>query len=75
LNGNHLITEQLNYDWDLELQLFQQHMKNVQTVSEQLEAYEHIINAIVNGLGGVFFLSGSGGTGKMYMYKTICHCL
>jgi ATP-dependent DNA helicase PIF1 len=23
----------------------------------------------------VFFLSGAGGTGKTYVYKTVCHCL
>jgi hypothetical protein len=75
LNGNHLITEQLNYDYNLESQSFQQHMENVQTVPEQLDAYHRIVNAVVEGLGSVFFLSGPGGTGKTYVYKTICHRL
>jgi hypothetical protein len=55
LNGNHLITEQLNYDYNLESQSFQQHMENVQTVPEQLDAYHRIVNAVVEGLGSVFF--------------------
>jgi hypothetical protein len=75
LNGNHLITDQLNYDWDTESQSFQQHMENIQTIPEQLEAYHHIINAVDGHLGGVFFLSGPGGTGKTYVYKTVCHGL
>jgi hypothetical protein len=75
LNGNYLITEQLNYDCDSELQSFQQLMQNIQTVPEQLHAYEQIVHAVVDGLGGVFFLSGPGGTGKTYVYKTICHRL
>ena len=75
LNGNHLITEQLNYNFDFKLQLFQQHMDNIQMVPEQLNAYEHIIKTILDGSGGVFFLSSAGGTGKTYVYKTVCHCL
>src|SRR6266705_1300705 len=50
-------------------------MENIQTVPEQLEAYQHIINAVAKGLGDVFFLSGSGGIGKTYVYKTVCHYL
>ena len=75
LNGNFLITEQLNYDSDSELQSFRQLMENIQTVPEQLHAYEQIVRAVTEGLGGVFFLSGPGGTGKTYVYKTICHRL
>lgn len=75
INGNYLITEQLNYNCDLELQLFHQHMENIRTVPEQLDAYECIVDAVLEGLGGVFFLSGAGGTGKTYVYRTICHRL
>jgi hypothetical protein len=49
LNGNHLITEQLNYDCSSELQSFQQHMENIQTVPKQLDAYQHIVEAAVGG--------------------------
>ena len=75
LNGNHLIVEQLNYDWDNELQLFQQHMENIRTVPEQLDAFQYIVNAVDGHLGGVFFLNGPRGTGKTYVYKTVCHYL
>ena len=75
LNGNHLIAEQLNYDWDNESQSFQQHMENIQTVPEQLDAFRCIVNAVDGHLGGVFFLNGAEGTGKTYVYKTVCHYL
>lgn len=75
LNGNFLINEQLMYDIHSEAQLFQQHMENIQAVPEQLHAYERVIEAVSNGIGGAFFLSGAGGTGKTYVYQTICHRL
>ena len=75
VNSNYLITDQLNYDYDRETQSFRQHMENVQSVPEQLDAYQRIVNAIFKGLGGIFFLSCPGGTGKAYVYKTICHHL
>lgn len=75
INGNYLITEQLNYNCNTELQYFHQHIENIQTVPEQLDAYQHIVNAVLEDLGGVFFLCGPGGTGKTYVYKTICHRL
>ena len=75
VNGNYLITDQLNYDYDQETQSFCQHMENVQSVPEQLDAYQRIVNAVFNGSGGIFFLSSPGGTGKTYVYKTVCHRL
>ena len=75
INGNYLITEQLNYDHDNELESFRQHMDNIQTVPEQLDAYQRVVDAVLEGLGGIFFLSGPGGTGKTYVYNTICHRL
>jgi len=50
-------------------------MENIQTVLEQLKAYQHIVNAVTKGLGGMFFLSGLRGTGKTYVYKIVCHYL
>lgn len=75
LNDNFLISEQLMYDVHDELERFQQNMENVQAVPEQFHAYERIIQSITTGVGGAFFLSGAGGTGKTYLYQTICHHL
>ena len=75
LNGNHLITKQLSYDIKRELQSFQQYMQNIQTVSKQLEAYQCIVDTVLEDLGTVFFLSSPGGIDKTYVYKTICHRL
>jgi hypothetical protein len=50
-------------------------MENIQTIPEQLDAYQRIVDTILEGLSSVFFLSGAGGTGKTYVYKTVCHRL
>jgi len=73
--GNFLITEQLAFDCDNKLQSFQQHMEDIQKILEQLAAYEHVVNAVLAQNGGLFFLCGPGGTGKTFVYKTICHRL
>jgi len=75
LNGNYLITEQLSYDCDTELQSFQQLMENVQAIPKQHDTYQHIVEAVLARTGSAFFLSRPGGTGKTYVYKTVCHRL
>ena len=75
LNGNYLITEQLSYDFEHESQSFQQHITNIRTVPDQLDAYNRIVHAVLHCTGSAFFISGPGGTGKTYVYKTICHRL
>lgn len=75
MNQNNLIMEQLNYDSATERELFEKHMENIQTVPEQLSAFERIMNAVNGDSGGVFFLNGPGGTGKTYVYNAICHRL
>ena len=38
-----------------------------------LTAYTTIMDSITNKKGKIFFLNGPGGTGKTFVYKTICH--
>ena len=40
--------------------------------ADQRTAFEHITASINGELGKVFFLNGHGGTGKMFVYNTIC---
>ena len=75
VNGNFLITEQLSYDFDSEARSFETHMEKIRTNPEQLHAFESIVDAVLNCNGRAFFLSGPGGTGKMFVYKTVCHRL
>jgi hypothetical protein len=67
---NPLITEQLNYDRnslraDLDSRL-------PRLNDDQRNAFTQIINSVMNNLGKVFFLHGPGGTGKTFVYNTIC---
>ena len=73
VNCNYLIFEQLLYNVDCELLSFHEHIENIQTNLEQLTAYDRIVDAVLSSTGGTFFLSGPGGTGKTYVYKTMCH--
>lgn len=41
--------------------------------SEQLQVYSAILDSVQNSAGGVFFLYGSGGCGKTYLWKTLIY--
>jgi len=38
---------------------------------KQMRVYDDIMNAILSKHGGFFFLYGYGGTGKIFMWKTL----
>ena len=73
--SNSFIADQLSYEPDEEHKLFLRHIENVQQVPEQLEAYNRILESVNAGQGTIFFLNGPGGTGKTYVYRTLCHKL
>ena len=75
ITDNYLITEQLTYDVDAEQKSFEEHIANIRSVPEQMEAYQRITDSVLSGHGAAFFLSGPAGTGKTYVYKTVCHRL
>ena len=75
INGNYLITEQFCYDVNSKSQSLQNHLTNIYAIPKQLEAYQHVIDAVLSSHGGAFFLSSPGGMGKIYIYNTICHHL
>ena len=75
VNCNYLISEQLSYKLDCKLHLFHEHLENIQNIPEQLAIYDRIVHAVLGGVGRTFFLSSPGGTGKTYVYKTMCHWL
>ena len=42
---------------------------------EQLNIFNQILQSCDNKIGGVFFVNGSGGTGKGYLWRTLCYKL
>ena len=71
--GNHLILEQRSYDHLEQAQLAEERIPNLNI--DQRYAYDQILNAVATQSGQCFFLSGPGGTGKTYLYNTLCHTL
>jgi len=53
--------------------LAEQHIPNLNP--DQKATFDKIIYAITNRTGEIFFLYGPGGTGKTYLYNTLCYQL
>ncbi|KAG7594947.1 P-loop containing nucleoside triphosphate hydrolase [Arabidopsis thaliana x Arabidopsis arenosa] len=69
-NSNRLIVDELRYN--IESNLVEQHAEwRDKLTPEQRGVYNEITGAVFNGLGGVFFVYGSGGTGKTFIWKTL----
>ena len=71
--GNRLIAEQHAYNREEETSLADEW---IPTLNEgQQAAFTGIVDAVESGLGQTFFLHGPEGTGKTYVYNTLCHYL
>ena len=68
---NPLIGEQLNYDRNHERASAEERIAQLNT--EQHLAYEQIISSVESQAGHMFFLNGPGGTGKTFVYNTVCN--
>jgi hypothetical protein len=71
--GNRLIAEQKNYDLEEQQRLADERIPMLN--EDQHKAFDAIMDAVNNGNGECFFLSGPGGTGKTFIYNTLCHAL
>lgn len=69
LLGNRLILEELQYDRK-ELREMASSF-HARLNEDQLCIYNQIMNAALNYVGGVFFVSGHGGTGKTFLWTSI----
>ncbi|XP_057768770.1 ATP-dependent DNA helicase RRM3-like [Salvia miltiorrhiza] len=70
---NPLILEETSYDVE---KMKTEHASLYHSLSdEQRTVYDRIMTAIDTGEGGLFFLYGHGGTGKTYIWKTLCSAL
>ncbi|KAL0400295.1 UNVERIFIED_CONTAM: Replication protein A DNA-binding subunit C [Sesamum radiatum] len=66
---NALIAEELSYDRDA---LSNEHTQLYSGLNfQQKKVYDDVIRAVESNAGGLFFVYGSGGTGKTYLWKTI----
>src|SRR6201996_7208468 len=73
LVGNRLIIEQRSYDVDEQAHLAAQ---KIPTLNQgQRAAFDAIVKAVQEKSGQTFFLHGPGGTGKTYVYNTLCYAL
>jgi hypothetical protein len=71
--GNPLIIEQTQYDTEEQGVLAAECIATLNP--DQHSAFDEISSAIVNKTGKTFFLHGPGGTGKTYLYNTLCYHL
>ena len=71
--GNPLIQEQRAYDTEAQAVLAGQLIPTL--TQDQRVAFEKITSAISTRSGETFFLHGPGGTGKTYLYNTLCYHL
>ena len=68
---NPLIGEQLNYNHGHERALAKERI--AQLNAKQCHAYEQIVASVESQAGHTFFLNGPGGTGKTFVYNTVCN--
>ncbi|KAL6531912.1 hypothetical protein OROMI_028275 [Orobanche minor] len=71
--GNMLILEETSYNLD---EMCAEHSKLYPLLTgDQRTVYDKIMYAVDKGVGGVFFLYGYGGTGKTFIWRTLCSAL
>ena len=69
--GNPFIAQQLAYD--VKEESYSAHLSLPQLNTEQREAFNLIWESIRLQSGKTFFLDGAGGTGKTFVYSSLCH--
>jgi hypothetical protein len=70
---NCLIAEEQHYDSAQQTQLAAECIAKLNP--DQQVAFEKITSAITTKLGEIFFLHSAGGTGKTFLYNTLCYYL
>nr|XP_017245284.1 PREDICTED: uncharacterized protein LOC108216935 [Daucus carota subsp. sativus] len=71
--ADNLIKDETSYDVQEMEEEFNKLFPNLNT--EQLEVYNAVYNSVQNGEGRLFFVYGSGGCGKTYVWKTLIYKL
>lgn len=70
---NHLIQNEHHYDPVEQARQAAECIANLNP--DQHAAFNRITSAVINQTGEIFFLHGPGGTGKTYLYNTLCYHL
>jgi hypothetical protein len=70
-NRNDYISDQLNYSTEEQLRLFRHNVALLNP--DQMDAFEAVHTSVCQEDGRTFFLHGAGGTGKTFVYRTICN--
>ena len=70
---NRLIAEQQHYNTAQQAQLAAEYIAKLNP--DQQVAFDKITSAVTTKSGEIFFLHGAGGTGKTFLYNTICYHL
>jgi primosomal protein N' len=73
LSKNCLIMEQRNYDQAHQQLMADEHIHTLNP--DQHSAFDQIMDTVNSHSGCCFFLHGPGGTGKTYVYNTLCYAL
>lgn len=71
LADNPLIADQLNYNRDAERTQAQTRIRQLN--NDQRVAFLRILESVEKEMGHTFFLDGPGGTGKTFVYNTLCN--
>ncbi|KAH9611470.1 hypothetical protein KSS87_003203 [Heliosperma pusillum] len=67
---NNLVMDELSYDRQ---SLREEHDNNLAIMTdEQRLVYNEIVDVVLKNKGGVFFVYGHGGTGKTFIWRTLC---
>ncbi|PIA56622.1 hypothetical protein AQUCO_00700758v1 [Aquilegia coerulea] len=67
--GNKYIREEITYDRSKLHSEFQ--TLHARLNIQQKQVYEVVMNSVLSNIGGLFFVYGSGGTGKTYLWSTL----
>ncbi|XP_074351559.1 uncharacterized protein LOC141690682 [Apium graveolens] len=68
-NGaNNLIVEETSYDIS---EMDSEHHKLLRDCTEQRKVYDAVLESVESGVGGLFFVYGSGGCGKTFLWRTL----
>nr|XP_017228441.1 PREDICTED: uncharacterized protein LOC108203784 [Daucus carota subsp. sativus] len=68
-SGNNLIIEETSYDQSEMGKQYEELIANCNP--EQLSVYKSVMESVEKNEGGVFFVYGSGGCGKTYLWRTL----
>ena len=67
--GNRLIREQLHYNVSIEKDNLDMYLRTLN--QDQMRVFQSTTKSNERGEGGCFFIYGSGGTGKTYLWKAL----